>query len=143
MKLDGDGNIEEEPKLETPVEKSRELDATEIKNVEILEVISVFGDFKDGSSDSDSSAILNEDNNNSPTAAAAISSINHDQKLMNGSSSSSNFQFSEANYRGGAAYQPQFVKIEEHNFFGEESCTTFFSDDQAPTLHWYCSDQWN
>ncbi|GMP25988.1 hypothetical protein CsSME_00002609 [Camellia sinensis var. sinensis] len=41
------------------------------------------------------------------------------------------------------AYQPQFVKIEEHNFFsGDEACN-FFSDDQAPTLPWYCSDQWN
>ncbi|KAK4411701.1 Homeobox-leucine zipper protein ATHB-6 [Sesamum angolense] len=40
-------------------------------------------------------------------------------------------------------YHTQFVKIEEHNFFGEESCTSFFTDDQAPTLPWYCSDDWN
>ncbi|KAG8373404.1 hypothetical protein BUALT_Bualt11G0020800 [Buddleja alternifolia] len=95
-----------------------------------------------GSSDSDSSAILNDDMNNSP---------NHDQFLNhnfhNGGSNSSCsmniscLQFPDPN----KAYhhQPQFVKIEEHNFLGEESCSTLFSDDQPPTLHWYCSDQWN
>ncbi|KAG6397508.1 hypothetical protein SASPL_143676 [Salvia splendens] len=31
----------------------------------------------------------------------------------------------------------------EHNFFGEESCSTLFSDDQPPTLHWYCNEHWN
>ncbi|KAL8475154.1 hypothetical protein ACS0TY_030795 [Phlomoides rotata] len=107
---------EEEPKVEICGE--------ELKNVEMA---SVFGDFKDGSSDSDSSAILNEDNNNNNT----INQESPRQKFFN-----EKFQFSDAD-------QPQFVKIEEHNFLGEESCTTFFSDDQAPTLHWYCSDQWN
>ncbi|KAL2521692.1 Homeobox-leucine zipper protein ATHB-16 [Forsythia ovata] len=117
---------------------------------------SVFTDFKDGSSDStDSSAILNEDNN-SPTAAISSSAGGVSQQsphqfldLQNGSTSSMDcsFQFSDpkANIIRDAhkAYQPQFVKIEEHNFFGEESCSTFFSDDQAPTLHWYCPEEWN
>ncbi|XP_047974117.1 homeobox-leucine zipper protein ATHB-6-like [Salvia hispanica] len=69
------------------------------------------GDLKDGSSDSDSSAIVNEENNGSwmmKTEAA-----------------------------------PQLVKIEEYNFFGEESCSTLFSDDQAPSLQWYCNEQWD
>ncbi|KAL2246630.1 UNVERIFIED_CONTAM: Homeobox-leucine zipper protein ATHB-16 [Sesamum indicum] len=107
--------------------------------------VSVFGDFKDGSSDSDSSAILNEDNNNSPHQFLDI---------QNGSNSIS-FQFCSESKPGetttaiaglGEAhknYHTQFVKIEEHNFFGEESCTSFFTDDQAPTLPWYCSDDWN
>ncbi|KAL2498872.1 Homeobox-leucine zipper protein ATHB-16 [Abeliophyllum distichum] len=118
---------------------------------------SVFTDFKDGSSDStDSSAILNEDNN-SPTAAISSSAggVSHQSPhqfldLQNGSTSSMDcsFQFPDpkANIIRDAAhkaYQPQFVKIEEHNFFGEESCSTFFSDDQAPTLHWYCPEEWN
>ncbi|XP_059624224.1 homeobox-leucine zipper protein ATHB-6-like [Cornus florida] len=124
---------------------------------------SVFPDFKDGSSDSDSSAILNEDNS-SPNAAAISSSSgvlqNHPFTVspppaafkFNCSSSSSPssamncFQFSETKAILGdaqKAYQPQFVKIEEHNFFsGDESCN-FFPDDQAPTLQWYCNDQWN
>nr|WGS99078.1 HD-Zip13 protein [Salvia miltiorrhiza] len=63
--------------------------------------------FGDGSSDSDSSAILNEEN---------------------------------IGFQLGA---PQLVKIEEHNFFGEESCSTLFSDDQPPSLPWYCNDQWD
>lgn len=90
-----------------------------------------FPDFKDGSSDSDSSAILNEDNNSS-NIAAMTDVVNCDQltesKAIMGDAQK--------------AYQPQFVKIEEHNFFsGDESCN-FFSDDQAPTLQWYCQDQW-
>uniref|UniRef100_A0A5B7A723 Homeobox-leucine zipper protein n=1 Tax=Davidia involucrata TaxID=16924 RepID=A0A5B7A723_DAVIN len=121
---------------------------------------SLFPDFKDGSSDSDSSAILNEDN--SPNAAISSSGVlqNHPFMMSQGSSaamkfncsSSSSpssincFQFSDAKAILGdaqKAYLPQFVKIEEHNFFsGDESCN-FFSDDQAPTLHWYCPDQWN
>lgn len=101
--------------------------------------------FQDGSSDSDSSAILNEDNNNnSPNSSTAV--FGH--QFMP-SSSSNCFQFSSASdsktILGDAqkAYQPQFVKIEEHDFFsGDESCN-FFSDDQAPSLQWYCHDQWN
>ncbi|KAH6796619.1 hypothetical protein C2S52_021173 [Perilla frutescens var. hirtella] len=88
-----------------------------------------FGDLKDGSSDSDSSAILNEENNNSSGSPRD----QHHQQL-----------FDVGEIKESSSYQPQFVKIEEHNFFGEESCTTFFSDDQAPTLHqWYCNDEWN
>lgn len=90
-----------------------------------------FPDFKDGSSDSDSSAILNEDNNSSNMAAAVAMNCHQlpESKAIMGDAQK--------------AYQPQFVKIEEHNFFsGDESCN-FFSDDQAPTLQWYCQDQWN
>lgn len=115
----------------------------------------LFPDFKDGSSDSDSSAILNEDN--SPNPAISSSGIlqnhnNHHHQLMmsppssslkfNCSTSSSSpssvncFQFSKP------TYQTQFVKMEEHNFFSSEEACNLFSDEQAPTLHWYCSDQW-
>ncbi|KAL3524841.1 hypothetical protein ACH5RR_013213 [Cinchona calisaya] len=132
---------------------------------------SVFTDFKDGSSDSDSSAILNEENlnNNSSSPNAAISSSDgggeglvlrtpHQFLISNdhaGSSSSpictGGFQFGDSKVAilGEAAhkavlYQPQFVKIEEHNFFsGDESCSTYFLDDQPPTLHWYCPEEWN
>ncbi|XP_038997667.1 homeobox-leucine zipper protein ATHB-6-like isoform X2 [Hibiscus syriacus] len=87
---------------------------------------------KDGSSDSDSSAILNEDiiiNNNSSPNNAAISSP----------SSMDCFNLSKT------TFQPhQYVKMEEHNFFSEddEACN-FFSDEQAPSLHWYCPEQWS
>jgi homeobox-leucine zipper protein len=111
---------------------------------------SLFPDFKDGLSDSDSSAILNEDN--SPNPAISSSGILQSQLMMspplssslkfNCSTSSSSpstmncFQFSKT-------YQTQFVKLEEHNFFSSEEACNFFSDEQPPTLHWYCSDQWN
>ncbi|XP_021274399.1 homeobox-leucine zipper protein ATHB-6-like [Herrania umbratica] len=116
----------------------------------------LFPDLKDGSSDSDSSAILNEDNNNCSPNNAAISSsgVLQSQHLLmsptttsslnfNSSSSSPSsmncFQFSKT------TYQPphQYVKMEEHNFFSADEACNFFSDEQAPSLHWYSPEQWN
>ncbi|KAJ4967509.1 hypothetical protein NE237_019358 [Protea cynaroides] len=112
-----------------------------------------------GSSDSDSSAILNEDN--SPNAAISSSGVFQQQQLMmspnslrfNCSPTSSPsptslscFQFSDSRLISSNAlktYQPHFVKMEEHNFFGADEHCNFFSDEQAPTLQWYCPDQWN
>lgn len=80
------------------------------------------------SSDSDSSAILNEENVSSSSPS-------------NGTTSSSGAGALHAQQHSLMTYQPSYVKLEEHNFFGEETCD-FFSDEQAPTLHWYCPDQW-
>ncbi|XP_043721922.1 homeobox-leucine zipper protein ATHB-6-like [Telopea speciosissima] len=114
-----------------------------------------------GSSDSDSSAILNEDN--SPNAAISSSGVFQQQQLLMSSPSPSSlrfncsstsspsptslncFQFSDSRIvskNAQKSYQPQFVKMEEHNFFSAEEHCNFFSDDQPPTLHWYCLDQW-
>ncbi|XP_057970571.1 homeobox-leucine zipper protein ATHB-6-like [Malania oleifera] len=121
--------------------------------------VSVLGDFnKDGSSDSDSSAILNEDNSSNVANSSSGVLQNH-QILMSPTSSSLRFncssspssssmncfQFSDSRAvnlgNSQKAYQPQFVK-EEHNFFGVEESCDFFSDEQPPTLQWYCSE-WN
>ncbi|EPS64994.1 hypothetical protein M569_09785 [Genlisea aurea] len=77
-------------------------------------------EFLGGISDSDSSAILNEEinNNNNNNSNGAVVYHHH-------------------------CYQPHFVKLEEQNFLGEESCSTLFCDDQPPTLQWYSSDDWN
>ncbi|GMI67927.1 homeobox protein 6 [Hibiscus trionum] len=97
----------------------------------------LFPDMKDGSSDSDSSAILNEDiilnNNNAAISSLLISSTTS-------SSSPSSMDCFNFTYQ-----QPQqYVKMEEHNFFtaDDEACN-FFSDEQAPSLHWYCPEHWN
>ncbi|KAL0378954.1 UNVERIFIED_CONTAM: Homeobox-leucine zipper protein ATHB-16 [Sesamum radiatum] len=108
---------------------------------------------------SDSSAILNEDNNNSPVGAAISSSAGgilhhsppaHDDQFLDnvhGIGLSSSSAVSLHQLSDSKVYQAphaQFVKIEEHNFFGEECCSSLFSDDQPPTLHWDdCSDVWN
>lgn len=91
-------------------------------------------DFKDGASDSDSSAILNE--GNSPKATVSSSGVLQSHQLLLSQESSSCFQFQKT-------YQTQYVKMEEHNFFSADEACNFFSDDQAPTLHWYCSEQWS
>ncbi|XP_073280314.1 homeobox-leucine zipper protein ATHB-6-like [Primulina huaijiensis] len=95
-----------------------------------------------GCSDStDSSAILNEDN-----------SPHQFLDSRNGSTSSMDLSFNFSDFKASASVlgdahnpqsQPQFVKIVEHNFLDEESCGSLFSDAQAPTLHWYCPDEWN
>nr|BAD27254.1 SlHDL1 [Silene latifolia] len=107
-------------------------------------------DLKDGPSESDSSAILNEDNNNSPNASNCSSDggiIQNEQQqllLMSPRSPSlgfNRFSFTESRSVSDNVYQAQYVKLEEHNFFSEEACN-FFSDEAAPTLHWYTPDQW-
>ncbi|XP_027919064.1 homeobox-leucine zipper protein ATHB-6-like [Vigna unguiculata] len=100
----------------------------------------VLGGFKDGSSDSDSSAILNEENannnDNSPNNATISSSgVMQSQSFLSSSSPMNCFQFQKQ--------FPQYVKMEEHNFLSADEACNFFSDEQAPTLQWYCSEEWS
>lgn len=143
------------PDSSVPETESKELNFESFNNnnhgVVGLEAVSLFPDFKDGSSDSDSSAILNEDN--SPNLTISSSGMLQNHQLMkspassslkfNCSSSSSPSSSSMNCFQFQKSYQPSFVKIEEHNFFSSEEACSFFSDEQAPTLQWYCSDQWN
>ncbi|XP_045824573.1 homeobox-leucine zipper protein ATHB-6-like isoform X1 [Trifolium pratense] len=104
-------------------------------------VASLFpADFKDGSSDSDSSAILNEENN-SPNAAISSSGVlqNHNF-FMSPGSSSLKFNCSESSSPSSMSsfqFQTQYVKMEEHNFLGTDETCDFFSDEQPPTLQWW------
>ncbi|GMI86595.1 homeobox protein 16 [Hibiscus trionum] len=105
----------------------------------------LFPDLKDGSSDSDSSAILNENNinninNNNNNNNGSISSL-----LISTTTSSSSPSSLDCFNFYKTTHQPhQYVKLEEHDFFAadDEACN-FFSDEQAPSLHWYCPEQWN
>ncbi|KAF8404652.1 hypothetical protein HHK36_009540 [Tetracentron sinense] len=121
--------------------------------------VSILGDFRDGSSDSDSSAILNEEN--SSNAAISSSGVLQPYQILNSpfsfspklnccsSSSPSSincFEFMDSKSASGNTqkpYQQQVMRMEEHNFFSTEETCDFFSDDQAPSLQWYCSDEWN
>ncbi|XP_061375734.1 homeobox-leucine zipper protein ATHB-6-like [Gastrolobium bilobum] len=109
-------------------------------NNDVVGATSLFPtDFKDGFSDSDSSAILNDDN--SPKATVSSSGVLQSHHLLLSPESSSPlncFQFQKSYHT-----QTQYVKMEEHNFFSADEACNFFSDEQAPTLHWYCPDQWN
>ena len=101
----------------------------------------VLGGFKDGSSDSDSSAILNEENANnndhSPNNATISSSgVMQSPSFLSSSSPMNCFQFQKQ-------FPTQYVKMEEHNFLSADEACNFFSDEQAPTLQWYCSDEWS
>ncbi|KAI3992930.1 hypothetical protein MKX01_009673 [Papaver californicum] len=112
-------------------------------------VFLMFGDVKDGSSDSsDSSAILNEEINNNnnyysptlPISSSRTSAICFQFSDSKPTSSSSQKDHSNQNQ---SHLQPTFVKMEEHNFFGGEESCNFFSDEQAPTLQWYYQEPWN
>ncbi|XP_023552669.1 homeobox-leucine zipper protein ATHB-6-like [Cucurbita pepo subsp. pepo] len=106
---------------------------------------------KDGSSDSDSSAILNEDY--SPTAGVSSPGVlQNNNHFMAGEIPTSSPSIATAgvklncattalNYlqfqKGYQQTQMMFPKMEEHNFFGGEEACNFFSDEQAPSLHWW------
>ncbi|XP_073155655.1 homeobox-leucine zipper protein ATHB-16-like [Henckelia pumila] len=139
--------VKEEAMVLSDSEQKNNLESREKCGAEadFQEKVSSFLDFKDGSSDStDSSAILSEENN-SP----------RDQflEIQKGSSSTvvgdeSCKKAIKTSFIGDKKWiqQQQFVKVEEYNFLGEDhdqSCSSLFSDEQAPTLHWYCSDHWN
>ncbi|XP_019185794.1 PREDICTED: homeobox-leucine zipper protein ATHB-6-like isoform X2 [Ipomoea nil] len=158
-KLDGENGESKVTVKEEAVESESDEEAKQDETAELnledfhggggLVTASLFADFKDGSSDSDSSAILNEDN--SPKAGAAANAAGGAIFMISNAASFSSppsincYQFSENPKTAAAAYQPQMVKIEEHNFFGgEDSCSSLFSDEQAPILHWYSPEvDWN
>lgn len=127
--------------------------------------------YKDGSSESDSSAILNGDTSPHHLSGTAISSSSgalfdhhslHEeldqpqQSLFLGfncnpssASSSPSFHCPDAgrnNRFGYYCYPQQPFKVEEHGFFGAEdpsAAACFFADEAPPNLSWYCADQWN
>ncbi|PIA52017.1 hypothetical protein AQUCO_01000122v1 [Aquilegia coerulea] len=163
-------NVSIKEEIMVPESENKALDedkisATELVETEITDLnqdfyksnneveASLYADFKDGSSDSDSSAIFNDDN-----SLHSSSGVLQQHLLMSPSSSSLRFScsspssingFQFADSKGNSVnpqktYQThQFVKMEEHNFFGSEEPCNFFSEEQAPTLQWYCPDQWN
>lgn len=103
-------------------------------------------DFKDGSSDSDSSAILNEDNNNnsnSPKTQHLLLSPESSPLKFNCSVTTAPPQPPVNYFQFQKTYQAQYVKMEEHNFLSADEACNFFSDEQAPTLQWYCPEQWS
>ncbi|RZC87804.1 hypothetical protein C5167_028257 [Papaver somniferum] len=102
--------------------------------------ILMFGDVKDGSSDSsDTSAILNEEinnNNNYYSPAMPISSSPTSAVCFQFSASKT----SDHSVQNQSHLQQTSVKMED---FGAEEPCDFFSDEQAPSLQWYCHEPWN
>ncbi|XP_012492121.1 homeobox-leucine zipper protein ATHB-6 [Gossypium raimondii] len=106
----------------------------------------LFLDLKDGSSDSDSSAVLNEDNNNGSNYVGGSSSgILQSQHVWMSPTTASSLNFNSSSSSSSMkCFQPQqFVKMEEQNFFSADEACKFFSDEEAPSLHWYCPEHWN
>ncbi|XP_068637392.1 homeobox-leucine zipper protein ATHB-6-like [Aristolochia californica] len=109
--------------------------------------------------DSDSSAVLDDNcpdqrpispNGSVPKMTMLISPVISSSLSFDGGSSSSTssincLDFLEARVSWNAQKGfHQFLRMEEHNLLNsaEESCN-LFSDDQAPSLPWYCGEPWN
>ncbi|KAJ3695838.1 hypothetical protein LUZ60_001215 [Juncus effusus] len=92
--------------------------------------------YKDGSSDSDSSAILTDSGTLAKAnfAANSPSFLNYDSRTCN------NGEYKRNGFNG-----QKFLKMENCDDFlcDDEICVSFFSDEQAPSLSWcYEGDNW-
>ncbi|KAK4352373.1 hypothetical protein RND71_027891 [Anisodus tanguticus] len=114
-----------------------------------------FVDSKDGSSDSDSSGVMNEENYNSTTLTyqplvpkvssyntgldhLSLSSSTYTQLLDPRASNSTS-----SSMRAYNNHHQQVGKMEEQNAFTTEDSCNIYSVDQAPNLYWYFSDHRN
>ncbi|KAK2995346.1 hypothetical protein RJ640_006566 [Escallonia rubra] len=131
----------------SPVGFCSETDPTKPKN-EVLNTQNLvetqgLSDFKDGLSDSDSNAVLNEDSN-LLFMSPALSSPNFALPSFCSSSSALNYsQLLDSRAVLAKAYQQQMVKMEEQSLFSSEESCNIYSVDQAPNLCWYFPDQRN
>lgn len=98
-------------------------------------------EFRDGSSDSDSSEmlILNDSNLHNHHQHVWMSPASSSSPGLNFDSS---VNWSNPQEKTEKANQHQIDKVEEHSFYGvtDESCD-FFSADRSPAMHWYNLDQ--
>ncbi|PHT50713.1 Homeobox-leucine zipper protein HOX20 [Capsicum baccatum] len=120
-----------------------------------------FVDSKDGSSDSDSSGVMNEENYTNTTTLnyqqlmPKVSSYNNALDHLSLSSStytqlldhpraSNSTSSSMRGYNNNNDHQQQGVgRMEEQNGFTTEDSCNIYSVDQAPNLYWYFSDHRN
>ncbi|KAH0680192.1 hypothetical protein KY285_021220 [Solanum tuberosum] len=124
-----------------------------------------FVDSKDGSSDSDSSGVMNEENYNistlkyqqlMPKVSSYNNALDHlslssstytqlmDPRASNSTSSSMRAYNNNNNNNSNNQQQQQGVgRIEEQNGFTTEDSCNIYSVDQAPNLYWYFSDHRN
>ncbi|KAJ3700185.1 hypothetical protein LUZ61_003890 [Rhynchospora tenuis] len=100
--------------------------------------------YKDGSSDSDSSVVLTY---SGTVAALAIDSSSGFETAIFDSFPSTNSDSVLCHDKGGFGAQIYpFMKMEESDEFigGDETCISFFVEEQAPSLPWcYDADNWS
>ncbi|XP_059279709.1 homeobox-leucine zipper protein ATHB-6-like [Lycium ferocissimum] len=119
-----------------------------------LNINSDFVDSKDGSSDSDSSGVMNEENyNNSLNYQPLMPRVSSYNNALDHLSLSSSTYTQLLDPRAGnstsssmRAYnhnQQAVGRMEEQNAFTAEDSCNIYSVDQAPNLYWYLSDHRN
>jgi len=86
--------------------------------------------YKDGSSDSDTSVILNEDGNGGISSSPPQLPPPPHESL----------QHQEMVFMVQEEEDLKILEMEEHDFL--DGSSNIFSEEQAPTPSWYCSDQW-
>ncbi|XP_010942613.2 homeobox-leucine zipper protein ATHB-16 [Elaeis guineensis] len=135
------GDQEESPSLssvkEEPVVSESENKASEEPPAPV---------YKDGSSESDSSAVLNDvlnDENSPHDRGMSMSSFGFENSPSFPCSPPSLLNSDSRQPKGGFFFQHQLLKMEDGGLLGgEEPCPSFFSDDHAATLNWYYAEQW-
>lgn len=88
---------------------------------------------KDGTSDSDSSAVLNEEAG--PYAGAVVLDDQQPHCLMEFKSQDTSSMCLGNEEENNCCYL-------EEEFMGEELCSSLFSEEPAASLPWYCSQGW-
>ncbi|TYI01899.1 hypothetical protein ES332_A11G231200v1 [Gossypium tomentosum] len=146
-KLNGKDNVSVKEEVNVTKTANRTLEQSEAPVEVKYESLknNLFLDLKDGSSDSDSSAVLNEDNNNGSNYVGVSSSgVLQSQHVWMSPTTASSHNFNSSSSSSMKCFQPQqFVKMEEKNFLSADEACKFFSDEEAPSLHWYCPEHWN
>ncbi|KAJ4753290.1 Homeobox-leucine zipper protein [Rhynchospora pubera] len=100
--------------------------------------------YKEGLSDSDSSAVLAD--SGTVAALAVDCSSGFDMAIFNSFPSSNSDSVSCHDKGGFSAQVYPFLKMEECDELvgGDETCVSFFVDEQAPSLPWcYGADNWS
>ncbi|XP_010916708.1 homeobox-leucine zipper protein HOX13 [Elaeis guineensis] len=134
LKIDCDALRHDKEKLTAEIKELRAklvnpAAVTRLKNKDAEERPALI--YKDGASDSDSSVVFN-DHENSPYSGVVL-----DQDYFMGFKS---YSSSSSLFESRALDQKEY--LEEGFLSGEELCSGLFSEEQAPSLSWYCSEPW-
>ncbi|XP_008782176.2 homeobox-leucine zipper protein HOX13-like [Phoenix dactylifera] len=133
LKIDCDALLHDKEKLAAEIKQlkaklANSATITRLENKDAEERPALI--FRDGASDSDSSVVFNDEN--SPYSRVVL-----DQDYFTGFRS---YSSSSSLFESRALGQKDY--LEEGFVSGEELCSALFSEEQEPSLSWYCSKGW-
>ncbi|KAG0480330.1 hypothetical protein HPP92_011188 [Vanilla planifolia] len=129
-------------KLGVTEEEEMESKAVALKDPQrAVAVAATTAAYKDGSSDSDSSAVVCDANSPHHFTLPLPSELHRRPEEIQSLVLDGSFDFHHGlDWR---AQRGLFSKEEQGFLGGEEHCSVFFSEEQNPTFAWYCADHWS